>query len=149
MTVREPSSSPGYEIAVPGSISNLGPGFDTLSVAVQVYLRDPRPRDTPRRLSIPSRPRFPNGAPGGENRIETAFRHARARIGRPAPGVTIEAISEIPTRAGLGSSGAATIAGLRLYELLTGPIERPRSAGAGGRMSKGIRTTPPRRCSAG
>ena len=27
------------EIVVPGSISNLGPGFDVLSVAVQLYLR--------------------------------------------------------------------------------------------------------------
>ena len=28
----------GQELLVPGSVSNLGPGFDTLSVAVQVYL---------------------------------------------------------------------------------------------------------------
>ena len=27
------------DIVVPGSISNLGPGFDALSVAVQLYLR--------------------------------------------------------------------------------------------------------------
>ena len=27
------------EIVVPGSISNLGPGFDVLSVAVRLYLR--------------------------------------------------------------------------------------------------------------
>ena len=58
----------------------------------------------------------------GENRIETAFRHARARVGTPAPGVRIEARSDIPTRAGLGSSGAATVAGLQLYQQLTAPI---------------------------
>ena len=34
---RELSSE--LEISVPGSIANLGPGFDTLAVAVQLYLR--------------------------------------------------------------------------------------------------------------
>lgn len=29
----------GKEIAVPASIANLGPGFDTLAVAVQLYTR--------------------------------------------------------------------------------------------------------------
>ena len=28
-----------FEISVPASIANLGPGFDTLAVAVQLYLR--------------------------------------------------------------------------------------------------------------
>src|SRR5436190_10383934 len=113
----------GREIVVPGSISNLGPGFDALSVAVQLYLRlrvvEILP-DAPDTIET----RFVTGAPGGENRIETAFRHARARIGTPAPGVRIEVGSDIPTRAGLGSSGAATVAGLRLYEALTSPIDQ-------------------------
>jgi homoserine kinase len=112
----------GHEIHVPGSVSNLGPGFDALSVAVQIYLRV-RVVDV-----LPAAPdtietRFNGGSPGGENRIETAFRHARARIGLPAPGVRIEATSDIPTRAGLGSSGAATVAGLLLYQRLTSPID--------------------------
>ncbi len=57
----------------------------------------------------------------GENRIETAFRHARAAIGVPTPGVRIEVHNEIPKRAGLGSSAAATVAGLTLYGALTAP----------------------------
>ena len=112
----------GHEIRVPGSVSNLGPGFDSLSVAVQLYLRvrivEVRP-DLPDFIET----RFVGAAPGGENRIETAFRHARARIGTPSPGVRIEAGSDIPTRAGLGSSGAATMAGLLLYQRLTSPID--------------------------
>ena len=112
----------GHEIHVPGSVSNLGPGFDALSVAVQLYLRvrvvEIRPD-----LHDSIETRFAGAPPGGENRIETAFRHARARIGTAAPGVRIEAASDIPTRAGLGSSGAATIAGLLLYQRLTAPID--------------------------
>jgi homoserine kinase len=108
------------EIVVPGSISNLGPAFDALSVAVQLYVRvrvvDIRPSE-PDTIET----EFVGQAPRGDNRIEAAFHHARARIGATAPGVRISVCSDIPTRAGLGSSGAATIAGLRLYEAVTSP----------------------------
>ncbi len=112
----------GSEFTVPASISNLGPGFDALSVAVQLYLHV---RIVEVRAGAPDtiETRFLDAHPGGENRIETAFRHARARVGTPAPGVRIEVRSEIPTRAGLGSSGAAAVAGLRLYQLLTPALD--------------------------
>jgi homoserine kinase len=103
------------EIRVPGSIANLGPGFDALSVAVQLYLRL-------RVIAIrPSEPdtidwEFAGQAPSGENRIETAFRLARSRRAIPAPGLRVHVASDIPQIAGLGSSAAATIAGLKLYE---------------------------------
>jgi homoserine kinase len=105
-------------IVVPGSTANLGPGMDTLSVAVQLYTRI-RVTDV-----MPSRPdvletHFADGTFTGENRIETAFRRARAFFGVPAPGVRIEVQSDIPRRAGLGSSAAAAVAGLKLYGALT------------------------------
>lgn len=107
-------------LAVPGSISNLGPAFDTLAVAVQLYVRvrivDLRPA-MPDRIDV----RFAGCAPCGADRVSMAFRHARERIGLRTPGVVAEVRSEIPPRAGLGSSGAATVAGLRLYEALTQP----------------------------
>jgi homoserine kinase len=102
-------------------VSNLGPGFDALSVAVQLYLRV-RVVGISENAPDTIETEFIGAPPGGENRIERAFRHARTRVGVQVPGVRIEACSNIPTRAGLGSSGAATIAGLRLYELLTAPI---------------------------
>jgi homoserine kinase len=107
------------EIVVPGSISNLGPGFDALAVAIQLYLRV---RVVEIRAEAPDtlECRFPAGDLAGENRILTAFTRARAALGTPTPGVTVEILSEIPARAGLGSSGAATIAGLRLYERIAG-----------------------------
>lgn len=113
----------GQEIVVPGSISNLGPAFDALSVAVTVYLRltvvdvDPA---TPGVLDMAFES---GGAPPGENRIAMAFRAAEARFGQTAPGLRVKVQSDIPMRAGLGSSAAATIAGIRLYELATG--QRP------------------------
>ena len=106
------------EIVVPGSISNLGPAFDALSVAVDLYLRvrivETRP-DAPDTLECA----FTGRPPGGANRIEQAFNVARQRCGLEAPGLRIEVCSDIPTRAGLGSSAAATIAGLLLYDYAT------------------------------
>jgi homoserine kinase len=114
------AANDGGEIVVPGSISNLGPAFDTLSVAVELRLRL---RILERRPSVQDTVDFVfvDGAPAGDNRIGAAFRHARTLIGIPTPGLHVEVRSEIPMRAGLGSSGAATIAGLRLYEAVTSP----------------------------
>jgi homoserine kinase len=110
----------GLDIAVPGSISNLGPGFDALSVAVALYLRvtilEVRP-EAPNTIAC----EFEGGPPAGENRIESAFRLARTRSGKSVPGLRVGVHSDIPMRAGLGSSAAATIAGFRLHELLTDP----------------------------
>jgi homoserine kinase len=114
------STQVGRDIIVPASISNLGPGFDALSVAVQVYLRA---RIVEVRASEPDTIawEFAGTGPTGENRLESAYRLARAHVGRPAPGLRVQVSSDIPQAAGLGSSAAATIAGLRIYEAVTAP----------------------------
>src|SRR6186997_2275610 len=118
------ASHQSEEIVVPGSISNLGPGFDALSVAVEVYLRlrivEVHPEE-PGVLDF----RFVDAPLVGENRIEVAFRKAEARFGDPTPGLKLEVRTDIPMRAGLGSSAAATVAGLRLYEHFTFPRHVP------------------------
>jgi homoserine kinase len=107
------------EICVPGSIANLGPGFDTLAVAVQLYLRiRVRPEPGTNELHFD----FTRCKLDGENYIERAFRFLAGQHGGSFPSLSIEVDSEIPTRAGLGSSAAATIAGLRLYEAVAGRI---------------------------
>ncbi len=105
----------GREIRVPASIANLGPGFDTLGVAVDLYLRVRVANvvdDGRGRLEC----RFAEGPLGGPNRIDTAFRAFPA--GRRRPSVVVDVQSEIPLRSGLGSSAAATVAGLQLAQLI-------------------------------
>lgn len=110
------------ELRIPASVSNLGPGFDALSVAVQLYLRVRIVEMLPESPGV-FEAAFAGIPPRGENRIEAAFRHAAARAGAAQPcGMRVEISSEIPAGAGLGSSGAATIAGLRLYERATSPL---------------------------
>lgn len=109
----------GREIIVPASVANLGPGFDTLGIAVALYLRA-RVRDVIADGRGRLECRFVNGPLGGPNRIETAFRSWPSNRRTRPPSLVVEVESEIPQRSGLGSSAAATIAGLRLRELVDG-----------------------------
>lgn len=116
------SATLGSEVRVPGSVANLGGGFDTLGVAVQLYLRatiaDVRDDGGAKLIVTNSTPPV-NGA----NALERAFDAIARRTGRPAPTVFVEVSSEVPMASGLGSSAAATVAGLRIFERLTGPVE--------------------------
>lgn len=108
--------SRSFEITVPASIANLGPGFDTLAVAVQLYLRlNVTVLDGKGELNF----RFVNQELKGENYIERAFRFLARQRDDCFPSLDVDVRSDIPMRAGLGSSAAATVAGLRLYEAIT------------------------------
>jgi len=106
---------------VPASVANLGGGFDTLAVAVQLYLRlrivDIRQDEGTRLTVVNSHPPV-----RGRNSVERAFETIARRTGLRAPSVFVEADSEIPMAAGLGSSAAAAVAGLRLFERVTQPL---------------------------
>lgn len=116
MTANAPSD---FKIAIPASIANLGPGFDTLAVAVQLYLRmTVRAGQGRNTLEF----RFAGVPLHGENYIERAFLFLVAQRGGDFPALRIDVESDIPARSGLGSSAAATVAGLRLYESIAGPL---------------------------
>ena len=109
------------EILVPGSTANLGGGFDTLGVAVQLYLRarivDVRADDGARLEVVSSTP-----AVRGTNAVERAFAAIAKRATGAVPTVFAEIESDIPLAAGLGSSAAATVAGLRIFERVAEPV---------------------------
>jgi homoserine kinase len=109
------------ELTVPASTANLGGGFDTLGVAVQLYLRarivDVREDSGARLEVVRSRP-----VVRSVNAAERAFAAIAKQVNRPVPTVFAEIDSDIPLAAGLGSSAAATVAGLRIFERVTGPV---------------------------
>jgi homoserine kinase len=108
-----------FTIRVPASIANLGPGFDTLAVAVQLYL-DLNVTVVPGENQLHFR--FVDCHVDGENYIERAFYFLAAQRGGSHPSLRIEVRTQIPMKGGLGSSAAATVAGLRLYESIAGPL---------------------------
>ncbi len=109
------------DVVVPGSVANLGGGFDTLGVAVQLYLRARvvEVREDAGTTLVVARSQPPVR---GVNAVERAFDLLARRTGRQTPTVVVEVESDIPMAAGLGSSAAATVAGLRLFERVSGPI---------------------------
>jgi homoserine kinase len=113
----------GLTIAVPGSTSNLGAGFDALAIAVRLYVRvtvarvDDRERNRVRST-------FNGVTLDGEDYVARSMTTLAAREGVDFPALHLEIASEIPMQAGLGSSAAATVAGLRLYQKLLDGFSR-------------------------
>ena len=106
-------------VEVPASIGNVGPGFDTLGLALGLYLRV-----TVRRRIDDGQGRliahFERERPVAQNGIARAFDYWPFRVRRP-PSFEVDVQSDIPERSGLGSSAAAAVAGLRLRQLCDGP----------------------------
>jgi homoserine kinase len=116
-------------VVVPGSVANLGGGFDTLGVAVELYLRarivDVSHAGPGTLTVVQSTPPVK-----GQNALERGYAAIARRTGRRAPTVTVEVVSDIPMAAGLGSSAAATVAGIRIFEQVTAPLSDEALLGA-------------------
>lgn len=108
-------------IAVPASTSNLGPGFDLLGLAldlwltVEVRLRGPDPARLGRRTGEAEH--WPDE---GANLLLRAFDATARDLGLDSSAFAFDVDSEIPVSRGLGSSGAAIVAGIELASALAG-----------------------------
>ena len=107
------------EVRVPASSANLGPGFDTLGLALGIYLScrfrvaaedavHVSGRDTD---SIPAE---------SKNLILKTAREVAAAQGRELPPVHLEIENDIPVGKGLGSSAAALVVGVVLADRVLG-----------------------------
>ncbi|BCS33720.1 homoserine kinase [Luteitalea sp. TBR-22] len=114
MTAARPLST----VVVPASTSNLGPGFDALGLALELYLRaDVTAITDDGRGQV--RCTFTGAVPPGDNFIATGFEAVRAALGlATVPSVDVTVTCDIPPCAGLGSSAAALVAGGRLAALV-------------------------------
>lgn len=101
------------EIRVPATSANLGPGFDALGLALKLHLRVRA--ELSRKTSLTIGGEGARELPRDEsNLLLRAAQHAAGCCGAPLPPLRISVENQIPLERGLGSSAAATLAGILL-----------------------------------
>src|SRR5258705_8287543 len=112
-----------FTVRVPASTSNLGAGFDSFSLALQLYLTV-RARVVPESAAICRVISTGEGSTGGllspteDNLIFRAMSFAAEREGWTLPPLQLDVHNELPLARGLGSSAAAIVAGITLGSLI-------------------------------
>ncbi|HJQ25228.1 MAG TPA: homoserine kinase [Blastocatellia bacterium] len=108
------------EIIIPASTSNLGASFDAVGLALTLYLRVTVEAAADEFVIHPTGEGAAAVERGEANLIARVARFVAARRGRAITGARLAVTSEIPLARGLGSSSSAIIAGISVYEALSG-----------------------------
>lgn len=100
-----------FTVKAPASSANIGPGFDALALAVDLWNEfEVEPGVAENAVSLSG-----SGAElldGRENLSITAMKYLADRLGRTLPPVAITIRAEVPVARGLGSSASAIVCGL-------------------------------------
>jgi homoserine kinase len=107
-----------FLIKVPATSANLGPGFDALGLALDLWNESTfEPADDfTVYIEGEGKGRL---AQGKHNMILRAARKLAERLGRKLPPFVVHCVNHIPPGSGLGSSAAATLTGLLAANALT------------------------------
>lgn len=108
------------EIRIPASTSNLGASFDACGLALGLYLTVTVEKHTNGFELIPTGEGQEAVARDQSNLIFRVARSISDLHGKPIEGARLNVNSQIPLARGLGSSSAAIIAGISVYESLSG-----------------------------
>ena len=106
-------------VRTPATSANLGPGFDTLGLALTLF------DDLSARVTGDSWSVSVTGEGAGELPTDETHLVVRAmlatfdELGARPPGVAVECVNRIPQARGLGSSSAAIVGGVQLARALT------------------------------
>lgn len=106
-----------WQITVPGSTANLGPGFDSIGLGLSLYLN--------LTVSLQDEWEFvhigenvPGTIPVEEHLIYTIAKQVADQYGRALPACRVEMTSELPLARGLGSSAAAIVGAIELANIV-------------------------------
>lgn len=108
-----------FKVRVPATSANLGPGFDTLGIALAYG-----DELTVTATDTPGAVVTVQGVGAGEvpsdesNLVVKSAAHVFAHYGRSLPGLKIKAHNRIPHGRGMGSSGSAIVAGITVAAAL-------------------------------
>lgn len=115
-------SAKSFDVCLPASTSNLGPGFDCFGLALKLYLtvrcavREGKEACRVKTTGAKENHALPHNE---SNLIYRAMAFAASREGVSLPPVEMSVHNEIPLASGLGSSAAAIVAGIKLSGLIT------------------------------
>jgi homoserine kinase len=112
-------------VKVPATSANLGPGFDTLGLALALYDElEVSVRDEPGATVEVTGVGEGEVATDESNLVVRAIAHTFEAVGVPMPGLNLRARNSIPHGRGLGSSGAAIVSGIMAAKgLLEGVVD--------------------------
>ncbi len=122
-------------VRVPASSANLGPGFDSIGLALGLWDEYVVTTTDVPGLTITVTGEAAEEVPTDESHlVHATMRHTWQRLGVEAPaGLVIDACNGVPHGRGLGSSATAIVAGVVAAQALSGPAVgwRPGAASAG------------------
>jgi homoserine kinase len=105
-------------VRVPATSANLGPGFDSLGLALGLY-DDVAAEATAGGVRVTVTGEGAGELPEGDRHLVViAMRAAFDVLGAQPPGLALECVNRIPQARGLGSSSAAIVAGVLLARAL-------------------------------
>ena len=108
-----------FRVKIPATSANLGPGFDCLGLALQLYNSIIVEPSRPFKISLTGS--YQDGIPADEsNLVWRTMCHFWKLIHYPIPSVALTFENNIPPSRGLGSSSAAIVGGLVAANALAG-----------------------------
>lgn len=112
-------------VRVPATSANLGPGFDTLGIALSFYDDLEVTALAPGKITVEVEGEGANQVPKDESHLVVkAILETFRRFNQPLPGLALKAKNRIPHGRGMGSSGAAIVSGIMAAKgLLDGIVE--------------------------
>lgn len=110
-------------VAVPATTANMGPGFDSLGMALDLFDEVSVHAHTGATSVVVEGEGKGAVELGEDNLVVQALRVGLEAVGAPQTGVRMHCTNRIPHGRGLGSSAAAIVAGLMLARALVGDSE--------------------------
>lgn len=102
-----------WQISVPGSTANLGPGFDSIGLGLSLYLKlDVSLQDSWEIIHLDDN--GPSEFELEEHLLYVIAKKIADQYDKELPACRVEMASELPLARGLGSSAAAIVAGIEL-----------------------------------
>jgi len=113
-------------IKVPATTANLGPGFDALGLALDLWNETEFVATKDKQISVTIKGEGEDNLPtDANNAIVDAALQVYDLVGKPCTGMRIHCVNRVPLGSGLGSSSAAMLTGmLGANAMLGSPLSR-------------------------